>query len=156
MANNNYCNDVSAVLVTFNPNLDTLITGVKAVSGQVSNIYIVDNASLDFSISSFSNIELPTNVKLHILRQQENFGIGAGHNIGIKHAIEQGAKFVLLLDQDSQVEPDMVFKLRSAYILLIKKGYQVAAVGPQYRDSENGALSRFVQVGFLRFVPTSD
>lgn len=152
MVNKNYCHDVSAVLVTYNPGTEILSAAIEAVSGQVSDVFIVDNASSNYSFDWLDKLDVSANVKLHVLRQEENIGIAAGHNIGIRQAIEKGAKFVLLLDQDSQVEPDMVLKLRSAYTESNKKGFQVAAIGPQYRDADNGTLSRFVKVGLFRFI----
>lgn len=152
MENKNYCHDVSAVLVTYNPDMEALHAAIQAVSGQVSDVFIVDNASSNFSFGWIDQVKGQENAKLHLLRQEENLGIGAAHNIGIRHAIEQGSKFVLLLDQDSQVGPDMVVRLRSAYAMLNEKGFQVAALGPQYRDADNGMLSRFVKVGMFRFV----
>lgn len=152
MLNKNYCHDVSAVLVTYNPNTEVLRSAIQAVLDQVSDIFIVDNASSNCSFDWLDKLEHQTNVTLHLLRQKENIGVGAGHNIGIRHAIEQGSKFILLLDQDSQVEPDMVVKLRSAYTSLNEKKIQVAAIGSQYRDAENGILSQFVKVGIFRFI----
>lgn len=152
MQNKYYYHDVSAVLVTYNPNTEVLRDAIKAVSGQVSDVFIVDNASSNYSFDWLDKLDVPANVKLHLLRQEENVGIGAGHNIGIRQAIEQGSKFVLLLDQDSQVGADMVVKLRSAYTELNEKGFQVAALGPQYRDTDDGTLSRFVKVGLFRFI----
>jgi len=152
MLNNNYCHDVSAVLVAYNPNMEVLRAAIQAVLGQVSDVFIVDNASSNCSFDWFDKLEGAANVKLHLLQQEENVGIGAGHNIGIRRAIDQGSKFVLLLDQDSQVGLNMVVKLRSAYDVLNEKGFQVAALGPQYRDVDNGILSRFVKVGMFRFI----
>jgi rhamnosyltransferase len=152
MENKTYCHDVSAVLVTYNPDMETLHAAIQAVSRQVSDVFIVDNASSNFSFGWIDQVKGRANTKLHLLRQEENLGIGAAHNIGIRQAIEQGSRFVLLLDQDSQVGLDMVFRLRSAYAMLNEKGVQVAALGPQYRDADNGMLSRFVKVGMFRFV----
>lgn len=151
MIKNNYCNDVSAVLVTYNPNLEDLQSAIQAVSSQVSDIFVVDNASSIFSLhwfDEFKNGQL--GAKIHILQQEINLGIAAAHNIGISQAVALGAKFVLLLDQDSQVASDMVLRLRSAYFELTEKqGIQIAAIGPQYRDAENGALSGFIQTSLF-------
>lgn len=149
MVNNNYCHDVSAVMVTYNPNLEGLCASVQAVAEQVSDIFIVDNASVNFSPDWIGKLKGRYGVCLHLLPQSDNLGIGAAHNIGIRQARKSGAAFVLLLDQDSQVEPDMVVHLRSAYTTLVEKGALAAALGPQYRDSDNGRLSKFVRVGIL-------
>lgn len=148
MLQKNYCHDVSAVLVTYNPNQEALQSGIQAVLPQVTAVFIVDNASANFSLDWFDRFETQSKAKLHLLPQKENLGIATGHNIGIKLAVEKDSKFVLLLDQDSQVEPDMVMLLRSAYDVLVEKeSFQVAALGPQYRDANNGVLSGFIQVG---------
>jgi rhamnosyltransferase len=151
MIDNHYCHDVAAVLVTYNPNLEGLCASVSAVAGQVSDVFIVDNASANFSPDWIDKMKGDSAAHLYLLPQSENLGIGAGHNIGIRRARELGSTFVLLLDQDSQVEPDMVSRLRSAYIELVENGATVAALGPQYRDSDNGTLSKFVSVGVLGF-----
>lgn len=151
MINKNYTYDISAVLVTYNPNIEGLRKTIQAVLNQVSDIFIVDNASSSFSIDWLDEFKMQTNTKLHLLPQNENVGIGAAHNIGIRQAIEQGAKFILLLDQDSQVEADMVFKLRAAYEDLTEKGIQVGTIGPQYYDTEHGILSQFVKIKGARF-----
>jgi len=152
MVNKNYCHDVAAVLVTYNPDMEVLRAAIQAVSDQVSDVFIVDNASSNCLSGWVNKLEVPVNVKLHLLQQEENVGIGAGHNIGIRAAIEQGSKFVLLLDQDSRVGPDMVVKLRFAYAVLTEKGFQVAALGPQYCDADNDRLSQFVKIGLFRFI----
>jgi rhamnosyltransferase len=149
MLNKNYCNDVSAVLVTYNPNIEILHAAIQAVLKQVSAVFIVDNASANFSVAWFDQLEFQAKAKLHLLQQEENLGIGVGHNIGIRQAFALGSKFVLLLDQDSQVESDMVLRLRSAYDELSEKGFQVAALGSQYRDTASGVLSGFIQVNLL-------
>lgn len=146
-----YCHDVSAVLVTYNPNLEELCASVQAVADQVSDIFIVDNASVNFSPDWLDKLKGKSVARLHLLPQSDNLGIGAAHNIGIRQAREGGSAFVLLLDQDSQVEPDMVVRLRSTYTELVEKGVLVAALGPQYRDSDDGTLSQFVRVGVLGF-----
>jgi len=140
---------VAAVLVTYNPNLEELCVSVQAVADQVSDIFIVDNASANFSPDWQDKLQGKSVARLHLLPQADNLGIGVGHNIGIRQARERGAAFVLLLDQDSQVGQGMVVRLRSTYTVLVEKGVQVAAVGPRYRDSDNGTLSQFVRVGVL-------
>lgn len=152
MKNKNYCHDVAAVLVTYNPKWDGLRATLQAIQNQVPHIFIVDNASTSFSFECLEKLEVSVNVKLHLLQQKENIGIGAAHNIGIRRAIEFGAKFVLLLDQDSQASQDMVVKLRSAYSSLNEAGSMIAALGPQYCDVENHMLSGFGKVGLFHFV----
>ena len=151
MLNNTVCHDVCAVIVTYNPNTDVLIAAINAIACQVSEVFIVDNASSNYSFQWLKKLEIPANVKLHLIQQDQNKGVAAGHNVGMRCAIDKNAKFIVLMDQDSLVAPDMVFKLREAYTALNEQGVQVAAIGPQYRDADNGALSQFVKLGLFRF-----
>jgi rhamnosyltransferase len=148
----NYCQDVAAVLVTYNPDLDALHKSVQSVLSQVSKLYIVDNGSSNYSPAWLAHIKEIAGGEVHLLHQAENLGIGAAHNIGIKSSIDHGAKYILLLDQDSQVDSKMVRRLRDTYVNLNESGNKVAALGPQYCDEKNGSLSRFVKVGMLGFV----
>lgn len=151
MIDNNYCHDVSAVLVTYNPSFEDLKSAIYAVSSQVSDIFIVDNASSSFLLQWFDEFNNSQSAaKIHILQQENNLGIAAAHNIGIRQAVALGAKYVLLLDQDSQVASEMVVQLRSAfYELSEQQGIEIAALGPQYQDVENGVLSDFIHTGLF-------
>ena len=148
---NSFCHDVSAVMVTYNPDIGAVCESIQSVLMQVSNLFIIDNGSSNYSADWFMRFERQPGGQIHLLPQTENLGLGAAHNIGIKRAIELGSKYVLILDQDSQVDINMVARLRSAYEKLNEAGYKVAALGPQYRDSNDGSLSLFVKVGLLGF-----
>lgn len=150
MLQDKQCYDITAVLVSYNPNIEVLRAAVRAVLNQVSAVFVIDNASSNFSPAWFDDFKDQKN--LHLLPKQENLGIAAAHNIGIKQAVEKGAEFVLLLDQDSQAGADMVMQLRSAYLNLDEKGIQVAALGPQYQDADNGKLSQFIKIRRFPFV----
>lgn len=151
----NYCPDVAAVLVTYNPDTEQLHVTIRALLGQVKHIFIVDNASANLSDSWFEEYQsdkiISSDTQLHFLPQNDNYGIGAAHNIGIKAALVNKVAYVLLLDQDSTVAPDMVSRLRSAHVLSAAQRQRVAVVGPRYYSAENASLSGFVRVGMLHF-----
>ena len=48
------------------------------------------------------------------LKSAVNLGFSGGNNLGVKYAIEHGADYVLLLNNDTVVEPDFVEKLVDA------------------------------------------
>lgn len=70
-------------------------------------VVLVDNNSIDGSLelvkASFS--------KINFIKNEENLGFGAGNNIGIRFALERMADFVLLLNNDTEVEKDFLTKL---------------------------------------------
>ena len=139
---------ICAVVVTYKPDLEVLGRLLDALVPQVASVVLVDNGS---------SVDLPAWNKARqskvdeLLLLGENKGIAAAHNAGIQWTRNHRAEFVLLMDQDSIPMPDMVAQLLSAYRDLVAKGVPVAALGPQYRDNDNGTLSRFVKIGVLGF-----
>lgn len=67
-------------------------------------IIVVDNASTDGSLEWLRNSPLD----IEFIENKENFGFARGNNIGIKDAIERGADYVYLLNQDTEVSPDFL------------------------------------------------
>ncbi len=140
--------DVVAVVVTYQPEFDVLGRLLDALVPQVGAVVIVDNGSRADLAAWHSGRNLGS-VEVRLLG--ENKGIAAAQNVGIEWARTRGAKFVLLMDQDSIPEPEMVDRLCASYRELTEQGVPVAALGPRYRDSDKGELSKFVKTGFLGF-----
>ena len=74
MINKAYCHDTAAVLVTYNPDTKTLRATIRAVLNQVADVFIVDNASANFSPDWIDEFNTQTQTILHLLPQQENVG----------------------------------------------------------------------------------
>jgi GT2 family glycosyltransferase len=51
---------------------------------------------------------------LFLIQTGENLGFTGGHNIGIAHAMDRGARYVLLLNNDTRVEADSLGHLVAA------------------------------------------
>ena len=95
---------ISAIIVSYNGALfiDACIESLNQ-SNIKMNIIVVDNASTDDTQALIRRFE---NVKL--IASQNNIGFGRGCNIGIAHALDQGADYFLLLNQDAKIEPSTV------------------------------------------------
>jgi GT2 family glycosyltransferase len=82
-------------------------------------IILVDNCSTDESVEyvkkSFPNITL--------LQADKNHGWAGGNNIGIKHAIEHNAEYVVLANNDIVVHPMWLEGAKSAFISDPKIGF---------------------------------
>lgn len=104
---------------------------VRALLPQADRILLVDNASQGESQAILEDLNDP---RVEILRQPSNLGVGAAHNIGIRTARERGASHVLLMDQDSVPQDEMVAKLLAAEQELLTQGARVGAVGPAFYD----------------------
>jgi len=137
-----YKSEVIAVVVTYLPELKVLGQLLDSLIPQVKSVIVVDNGSkLDFQV--LNNQHYPPTVK--ILQLGENSGIAAAHNEGIKYALDSGAGYVLLMDQDSVPAQDMVEKLMSALIMAEKEcGSEPIAAGPVCVDSRTSTKSFFV------------
>ena len=73
-------------------------------------VVVVDNAShTEFRIK---NLEFRIDVK--IIRGEKNLGFSGGQNVGIKYALENGADYVLILNNDTIVDKNLVEELLSA------------------------------------------
>jgi rhamnosyltransferase len=136
---------VHAVIVTFHPDLPMLGRVLAAVKPQVTRIVIVDNGSTNAALENFCGGYRD----VRLLRLPQNRGLAAGQNEGIATAIGAGASHVLLLDQDSVPQPQMVERLREALDKLEQERLNVAAVGPRFRVDASGAISSFKSLGLI-------
>jgi len=135
---------VCAVLVTWQPDLVVLGELLGALAPQVGHVVLVDNGTRDPRFRDFC-AEHP---ELALLALPENRGLAHAMNLGIQHARGlSGVSHVLLLDQDSVPEPDMVGALKAA---LDWRGAdaRVAAVGPCFRDPREADDAPFVRIRF--------
>ena len=105
-----------------------------------ASIIVIDNGSQDDSVALFRR-RLPDVVLMPL---SANYGFARAMNLGIRHAITQGATAVLLLNNDAMVAPDMVECLAqhmfatprcgiaSAKVYLSDKPGHLWAVGGRY------------------------
>ncbi len=139
--------EVVAIIVAFNPEIDLLTKAITALQQQGSQIVVIDNASINVDDLGESLNQIGSS---HLLRQQQNLGLGAAHNLGIEYATGLGADFVLIMDQDSLPLEGMVDELMAVHEAE-SKHVLVSAVGTSYLNSENGSKSFFVRFGGLKF-----
>jgi GT2 family glycosyltransferase len=83
------------------------LQSLLASTAPAARIIVIDDASTDDAVeraaARFPDID--------VLRNDENLGFGATCNRGIKMALEHDADYVLLLNQDTTVAPDMLATL---------------------------------------------
>ncbi len=132
---------VVAVVVTYRPKLDVLERLLDLLAPQVQSIVIVDNgSSIDLSVFSQGKS------RAHVIYLGANRGVATAQNVGIQWARDKKAEYVLLMDQDSEPNRDMVAQLADAMSGLSAAGNSVACVGPYYSDSRHGRVSPFVRL----------
>jgi hypothetical protein len=90
--------------------LKKCLTSVFKIDFPNFEIILVDNNSLDGSLemakTNFS--------KAIFIQNAENLGFAAGNNVGIKFALERAADFILLLNNDVEVEKNFLTQLIDA------------------------------------------
>lgn len=123
---------IYTVIVTYNAMrwLRRCLECLKASTVDTSTI-IVDNKSTDGTLS-FVRENYPD---IMVFAQEENLGFGQGNNVGIRYAMEQGADYVLLLNQDAYLFPDT---LR----LLCDASDGVSLLSPVQMNGDGSALDK--------------
>lgn len=69
---------------------------------------IIDSGSTDGTIKFLENLNWPN---LQFVKLEKNIGFTSGNNIGLRSALENNAAYVVLLNQDTYVEPDFLIEL---------------------------------------------
>lgn len=96
---------IAVILVDYNGYEDTIecIESIEKSTVQ-SQIVIVDNASKENEAKEIMN-EFP---EVKAIRAETNGGFSAGNNIGIRWALEQGYEYIVLLNNDTVIDPNML------------------------------------------------
>lgn len=92
-------------------------------------VILVDNASDSPPPAEITSI-IPETV---LIRNNANFGFGKGNNPGIRRAMENGAEFVWLLNNDTEVMSDTL----SLLVSKISESAKTGAVGTEILDFES-------------------
>lgn len=91
------------------PCLDSLLESLSR-SGRPGRLLVVDNGSTDATPDILKGYA----ERLDILRLPRNTGFAEGHNRGIRRALERGARWIGLLNQDLRVDPGWLAPLWEA------------------------------------------
>lgn len=99
---------VFAIIVTYNGMkwYDRCFGSLLASTLPV-DIIVVDNASKDNTTDYIAN-NFPS---VKILPNSDNLGFGRANNIGMRYALDHGADYVFLLNQDAWIEPSTIQNL---------------------------------------------
>lgn len=84
-------------------------------------VVVVDNASTDDSVERIR----AAHPEVTLLQSGGNLGFAGGNNVGIRHALEQGADYVWLLNNDAVADPHAL----TALVELAERDPSVGAVG---------------------------
>lgn len=137
---------VWAVVVTYHPDPVVLGRLLEALSSQVARIVVVDNGSNNRDLLAAACHRMAT---VELVPLEDNTGIARAQNVGLLHALDAGASQVVLFDQDSVPEAELVPRLQSALATLTARGVRVGAVGANYAAGHHTPFRR-VRGPFIR------
>ena len=136
---------VYTIVVTYNgmPWLEKCLASLAA-SSVSTNLIIVDNGSTDGTPARIREL-YPA---ILLLEPGENLGFGKANNLGIRVALDAGADFVFLLNQDAWAEPACIAGLLKLFNIYPKLGI----ASPMHRDGDDQDYDAY----FHRYLLESD
>ena len=101
------------VVVNWNLKLDTIncVESIVGAGKSLEQIIVIDNGSTDGSVSA---LRARFGSSLTIIECQENLGFARGSNLGIQCALDQGADWVLFLNNDAYIAPTFLSEMEKA------------------------------------------
>jgi len=115
---------VSVIVLNWNGLADTLacLESLRRLDYPDYGVVVVDNGSTDGSPAAIRK-RFP---EVTLIETGENLGYAGGNNVGLRHALAQGAGYALLLNNDTEVAPDFLRRLVEA----AQSDPQIGVAGP--------------------------
>ena len=116
---------VTIIVLNWNGKEDTIecLESLKYITYPNYEILLVDNGSTDGSVECFRE-RYPG---MEIIENGENLGFAEGNNVGIRRAMDEGADYVLLLNNDTVVDPEFLGEL----VKVAESNPKIGFVGPK-------------------------
>ena len=124
------------MVVTYEP-APELMENLTALRPQVERLIVVDNGSSAEKLEMIRRAVQRTNFEC--LENGTNLGVATALNRGIEHALEAGAEWLFLFDQDSRVTAGFVESMLGAYAAS-PWGERLKILTPQYKDAGSGEM----------------
>ena len=115
---------IGAAIILYKPDSDITYQLIKSVLQQVDLLCVIDNSPVP------TDLDVPEE-NLHYHHFPQNIGIAAAHNVGLKSLREAGCEYALLLDQDSKIDNEFVFRMSSLLVASKVKNQPLVAIGPR-------------------------
>lgn len=139
---------IAVIVVHWMSLVDTIecLRSLGAVAYPALEVLVVNNGSVDFD-EPLVRDALPG---VRIVTSAKNLGFAGGNNLGLEAALADGADYVLLLNNDTVVEPSLV-----AHLLSAAEATQAGIIGPvisNYYDDgtwfAGGGYARLIGLSF--------
>ncbi|MBT5490770.1 glycosyltransferase family 2 protein [bacterium] len=124
---------IFTILVAYNPKENELVNAIERLKKQTDIVVVCNNSNYDVEFED---------EKVKVFNFRDNLGIAKAQSIGMKWAFDNGAEFILQMDQDSEADDKLVENLVKCYDELTDKGYDIGLVGPQDYDKETQKINK--------------
>lgn len=107
-------NKVGIVILTYNSQtvIKACLASIKKATYPQLEIVVVDNNSSDQTVTTIKK-SFPT---MHIIKNKKNLGYAAGNNIGIRYLQKKHCDYILLLNPDTIIKPNLVNELLQPFL----------------------------------------
>ncbi len=114
-------NKVGVVIVTFNNEKDIkdCLKGLEK-----NDILVVDNNSSDKTVEILKQVQ---DDRIKIIESKENLGLSKANNLAIKEFLKNGAEYILILNPDTLISPNLISDLTE----VMQKNPEVGICGPK-------------------------
>jgi len=114
---------VAIIILNWNGLKDTIecLESVKKIDYLNFEIIVVDNGSTDGSPEKIKEM-FPD---ITLIRNKENLGYASGNNVGIRYALKNNAEYILMLNNDTVVDKNIL----SIFVETIRKEENVGSLG---------------------------
>jgi len=101
---------VTVIILNWNGLHDTIecLESLKKITYPNYKVIVVDNRSAGDDVKGLRD---RFGQYIHIIENDRNYGFAEGNNIGIRYALENDVEAILLLNNDTIVEPDFLSEL---------------------------------------------
>jgi GT2 family glycosyltransferase len=146
---------VGIVVLNWNNFPDTLrcLDSLLLMNYEHFSIWVVDNHSENDSVSQIhrAHAASPPLRPISVISLEKNLGYAAGNNNGIQAALEAGAQYIWILNNDTWVAPDSLTIL----VDFMRGHFEVAICGTSLLEAERPDIIQTLG-GKLSFVGTSN
>lgn len=126
---------VGIVIINFNTEQDTIecLESIEklSINNQSLSVYVVDNDSprkeSAIAIEAYIDKQKRSDIKFYFIKSPSNLGFAGGNNLGITDALENGAEYILLLNNDTIVTKNLIKELVES----AKKNPQAGIMSPK-------------------------
>lgn len=136
---------VYVIVLTYNGKrwIDNCLNSVLKTNYSNFKVLVIDNASKD-GVAKYIEKKFP---QVMLIKNKKNYGFARGNNIGIKFALRNNADYIVLLNQDTKVDPNWICEL----IKVSEKDKQIGILSPMQYDYDGKNIDRNFLNNILKF-----